>query len=155
MKLDVTWTITSIIAVSSFMSPILVAIINNRHNRKLHKMDLEYNSMQSQLSAIYKNKEAAFSSFIQDAGKACIDTGHPDVELNFFASSQTVLLYASEENREIIAKFIQDVALLLDDSYANEARCYELEQQLSKIAILLNQELTTLHRDIYNSPNRK
>ena len=32
MTFDVTWTITAIIAVSSFLSPIAVAIINNMHN---------------------------------------------------------------------------------------------------------------------------
>lgn len=42
MEINITWTITAIIAVSSFLSPIVVAIINNRHHARLRKMELEH-----------------------------------------------------------------------------------------------------------------
>lgn len=32
MDFQITWTITAIIAVSSFLSPVVVAVINNRHH---------------------------------------------------------------------------------------------------------------------------
>lgn len=42
LKFDITWTITAIIAVSSFLSPIAVAVINNLHHAKMRRMELDY-----------------------------------------------------------------------------------------------------------------
>ena len=42
MEINITWTITAIIAVSSFLSPIAVAIINNRHHAQIRKMELKH-----------------------------------------------------------------------------------------------------------------
>lgn len=42
MKFDITWTITSIIAVSSFLSPIFVACVNNWHHSKIRQLELEH-----------------------------------------------------------------------------------------------------------------
>ena len=42
MTFNITWTITAIIAVSSFLSPIAVAIINNHHHVRIRKMELEH-----------------------------------------------------------------------------------------------------------------
>ena len=72
MTFDVTWTITAIIAVSSFLSPIAVAIINNMHNTKMRKIELEHdeyirwlNFQQStiinQFNVYYSDKKNAFA----------------------------------------------------------------------------------------------
>lgn len=42
MNFDITWTITAIIAVSSFLSPIVVAIINNFHQARIRQIELEH-----------------------------------------------------------------------------------------------------------------
>lgn len=74
MTFDVTWTITAIIAVSSFLSPIAVAIINNMHNTKMRKIELEHdeyirwlNFQQStiinQFNVYYSDKKNAFADF--------------------------------------------------------------------------------------------
>lgn len=55
MSLDITWTITAIIAVSSFLSPIVVAIINNRHQARLRKYELEHDR---QIKQIDLNQQA-------------------------------------------------------------------------------------------------
>ena len=49
MTIEITWTITAIIAVSSFLSPIFVARINNKHQEKLRKLELEHDEYMRQL----------------------------------------------------------------------------------------------------------
>ncbi len=53
MNVNITWTITAIIAVSSFLSPIAVAIINNLHHAKMRKLELEHDEIYQ--DSIYSN----------------------------------------------------------------------------------------------------
>lgn len=50
MKFDLTWTITAIIAVASFMSPVIVTLLNNRHNYKVKKLEIDSKVKQDVLS---------------------------------------------------------------------------------------------------------
>ena len=50
MKVDLTWTITAIIAVASFMSPVIVTLLNNRHDYKLRKLEVDSKIKQEVLS---------------------------------------------------------------------------------------------------------
>ena len=58
MQIDITYTITAIIALTSLASPIITTIINNKHNLKLKK--LEYNSSIKQ--EILKNFASSINS---------------------------------------------------------------------------------------------
>lgn len=49
MEIDLTWTITAIIAVSSFASSVAVALINNKQQQKMHQMDLDYDKSVAEL----------------------------------------------------------------------------------------------------------
>ncbi len=153
MDIKITWTITAIIAVSSFLSPIFVAIINNFHQRKLRKLELEYDMSLKKLTVFYENKKNAFSNFLCEAGKACTDMGLPPTELDFYAHAQTAILFASKENQLLISSFIQTAAEELDGT-ASDFACHKLQSQLSSIAIALNKELTLIQADITNHKNR-
>lgn len=79
MNFDITWTITAVIAVSSFLSPVAVTIISNRHQAKLRalelehderlrKLDLKHQIVIKQLDIYYADKKDAFSNFLNAAG---------------------------------------------------------------------------------------
>ena len=74
MAIEITWTITAIIAVSSFISPIFVAIINNKHQIKMRRLELEHDeymrqldlqqqTMVRQFDIYYADKKSCFSQF--------------------------------------------------------------------------------------------
>ncbi len=52
MKLDLTVTITAILGIAAIISPIATALINNRHQLKLKK--LEYQQQEKESSFFYK-----------------------------------------------------------------------------------------------------
>lgn len=155
MKFDITVTITAAIALVSLISPVIVALINNRHHRKMRELELEYDITKSKLAMLYENKKTAFSNFLVDAGRGCFDSGNPEVEMKFYASSQNALLFASEKNRTLISQFIQNTAQLLDSSSYDDDATHKLQEELSNLAVSLNEELTILESDIYNYKNRK
>ena len=41
MNFDLTWTITAIIAVASILSPVFVTLLNNNHDYKVRKLDID------------------------------------------------------------------------------------------------------------------
>ena len=138
------------VALAAIISPILVALITNRQNRKIRQLELQHDMSMKKLSVFYENKKTAFSNFLLDAGRACTDMGLPPTELDFYAHAQTAILFASEENQQLISSFIQTAAEKLDGA-ASDTTCHDLQLQLSKIAIALNTELSSLQNQIANS----
>lgn len=154
MKFDITWTITSIIAVSSFLSPVLVAIINNRHQRKMRKMELEHDIAVKKLTIHYEDKKKAFSDFLFNAGIMCSNNVAYEIKQNFFACVQTASLFASAENQNLISKFASDIMGYLDRTTPPNA--YDtLRNNLLVISASLNNELNLLQAEIYNCPKGK
>lgn len=79
MNLNITWTITAIIAVNSFLAPIFVALTNNKHHSQIRKLELEHDANLRQIDLqqqanihqveiYYSDKKQAFSEFIVAAG---------------------------------------------------------------------------------------
>lgn len=67
MNLDLSWAITSVIAVCALVSPIITTMINNRHQKQmkiLEYQDLEKQREEKRISDIYEG-------FLQSAG-SCI-----------------------------------------------------------------------------------
>ena len=50
MNIVLTWSITAIIAVASLISPIIVTFLNNRHNYKMKKLEIDSKVKQEILS---------------------------------------------------------------------------------------------------------
>lgn len=57
MTIEITWTITAVIAVSSLLSPIFVALINNRNNAKIRNLELEHTDSIFEKSGTYTQNE--------------------------------------------------------------------------------------------------
>ena len=60
MKLDITWTITAIIAVASFLSPVIVTLFNNHHDYKVRKLEIDSKIKQEILSNFAKYIEQLY-----------------------------------------------------------------------------------------------
>lgn len=153
MKLDLTVTITTAIALVSLISPIFVSVINNRHQRKIRKMELEYDMDTRKLSSLYEDKKVAFTNFLIAAGKMCTDETSHDTEMDFYAYTQTSILFASKENQKLISDFSSEILRYINIGIPPEMYNV-LKVQLSTIASSLNSELSTLQTEIYNRPNR-
>lgn len=63
MELNLTITISVIIALIALISPIAVAIINNRYHMKLRKMELQYEISTKQMDVYYSDKKQAYDNF--------------------------------------------------------------------------------------------
>lgn len=63
MELNLTVTISVIIALVALVSPIAVAIINNRYQARLRKMELQHDLEVKQMDVYYSEKKQAFNLF--------------------------------------------------------------------------------------------
>ena len=151
MNFDITWTITAIIAVISFLSPIFVALINNHHHAKMRKMELEHDEflrkldLQQQISIrqadiYYADKKKAFSEFLYHAGQYAFSKHHEQIYENLLSASQQALLFCNAANQELLQKFIEETDRLLGTGYSFDKR-NEYSKFVSKVALALSREL--------------
>lgn len=154
MKFDITWTITAIIAISSFLSPIAVAIINNIHQVKIRKIELEHDEclrqmdLYQQLSVrqsdiYYADKKSAFLEFMACAGAYPSDKQSLENYASLHSSIDKALLFCHPTNQALLQNFLQYV-----DQFVF-CRGYTLEERkqysslLNEVAISLNKELNS------------
>ncbi len=153
MSFDITWTITAIIAVSSFLSPIFVVIINNKHHSairklelehdaQLRKMDLELQAATRQCDIYYADKKAAFSNFLEAAGRYPFETQTIEVYHNLLSSAGQALLFCESHTQEAINSFILYADDLFGGNFSTNIRL-EYSSHLRNIAQILNDELET------------
>ena len=64
-RLDLSWVITTVIAVCALLSPILTAIINNHYQIKLKKLELA--SLETEARVTYKRN--IYESYLKYAGR--------------------------------------------------------------------------------------
>lgn len=64
-KLDLSFTITAIVALIALISPIITTLLNNRHQLKIRKLELE--QKQSENSVLYKRN--IFENYVSSLSK--------------------------------------------------------------------------------------
>ena len=96
-----TYAITTAVAVMALISPVIVAVINNRHQLKLRKVELESDRLFEQANSIYSDKKAAYSNLISCASDF-------SVRLNGYVSYEKLL------------SAINDAHLFASDSVAHQ-----------------------------------
>ena len=117
MEFDITWTITAIIAASSILSQIIVALINNHHHAKMRKMELEYDTRIRQMDLMqenitrqsdiyYSDKKKSFHDFLQAIGSYAGDKDHLGTYGALLSAANTAFLFCSKENKENIRNFL-------------------------------------------------
>lgn len=152
LTFDITWTITAIIAVSSFLSPIFVARINNRHSAKMReldlahdetmrKLDLQHQATIKQFDIYYADKKAAFSEFMRAAGHYSMGKQSASSYESMHAAVDNALLFCNSENQALLCDFLRyiDTSAFGGGCSPKERTTYS--ERLNAVAISLNKEL--------------
>ncbi len=164
MTIEITWTITAIIAVSSFLSPIFVARINNKHQEKLRKLELEHDEYMRQLDLqqqmmikqfdiYYSDKKAAFSNFLHAAGMYSMRKGYSSDYETLQSSLQTALLFCNEKSKLLLSDFLEYANKIFGDNYSLHER-EEYNKTLTAVTNALNDELN-LTKPVIDCKKRK
>lgn len=162
MTFDVTWTITAIIAVSSFLSPIAVAIINNRHNTKMRKIELEHdeyirwlNFQQStiinQFNVYYSDKKNAFADFSNAAGQFSFAKEEEREYKMLQSSAHTAMLYCNKSNYDLLSDFLEYIDNIFGSGYTKAERD-DYTKTLTSVITSLNEELASTKPIIQRNP---
>ena len=147
-SIEISFTITSIIALMALISPIFVTIINNKHHLKLKQIELNNNIQQQKFDTYYLDKSNAFRSFLINAGQYCSNYWKPDFHALMLSSLENAMLFCENENSVnaltsfslyINSKF----STLINDS-KNIEDILELANKISELSIILNKELINL-----------
>ena len=86
MNFDITWTITAVIAVSSFLSPVVVSWMNNKHHYKMRKLELQSDLINNQISTLYNDKLTSYKKFIEVAGQYSYLFAYFFISVRFFST---------------------------------------------------------------------
>lgn len=141
-EVELSLTITSIIALIALVSPILVALINNAHHSKIRKMELQKQMEQKQFDTYYSDKAKAYSEFAHYAGALVAKIEYADSYSDLYSSIHKVLLMCSEENKQILADFINHLnPVLIGKSHITQEWEETYLAKLSVLTIALNNEL--------------
>lgn len=125
-KIDLTITISVILTLTAILSPIFTAIINNRHQLKIRKLDNEKQKYEN--STLYKRN--IFENYLRHSGR-CISRASSDSMRDYGEYYLVALMYAPEDIRQ---KMIRMDALM---------RKYKWEE-----ASALSEELAPMIRDL-------
>lgn len=130
MNLDLSWVITTVIAVCALISPVITTLISNHHQKAMK--ELEYKELEKEKRI--ERKRDIFENYLRSAGAFIqCDSGSNSSEFGMY--SARVLCYAPEELQDDIKK-LEFLALAHN---TNEARVL-----LDKIAIRLRPLLQEL-----------
>lgn len=98
-KIDLTITISVVIAVCAIISPVITTLLNNHHVYKMKKLDLKRESEKSS----YFYKRGVYEEYLKRAGKCVADANH-DCMREYGETYLLALVYFPEELRpELIA----------------------------------------------------
>lgn len=111
-KIDLTITITVVIAVCAIISPVLTALINNHHLYKMKKLDMKLEYEKS--SAFYKR--GIFETYVKTTGKCIFSRKDEDIK-EYGAIYPLALLYFPDELRPDLEELNQ----LIIEEYWKEA----------------------------------
>lgn len=152
MGIEITWTITAIIAVSSFLSPIFVALINNRHHTCIRKMELEHDALLRKLDLqrqadirqtdiYYSDKKQAFSEFAVAAGNFAKSRSNHLMYEALQASANRALLFCNPNNQKQLCNFLNYVDIEVVGQESGRVLACDYSKALTSVVLSLNQEL--------------
>lgn len=141
-EIELSFTITAVIALVALVSPILVALINNSHHSKIRKMELQKQMEQKQFDTYYSDKSKAYSDFAYYAGALVTKTEYADSYSDLYSSLHKVLLLCNEDNKQLLTDFINHLNPVLIGKADTTQEWEEVYlQKLSDLTIALNKEL--------------
>lgn len=123
-RIDLTVTISVIIALCAIISPILTAIINNMHQTKIKKMELK----QQEYTDTVIHQREFFENYLKHAGR-CIYFADPDAQKDYGEYYFSALMYAPDDLKSDMV----------------EANRLMLKNDLDKASILIEKLSTKIH----------
>lgn len=154
MKINITWTITAIIAVSSFFSPIIVACINNYHHSQIRKMELKHDeqirwlnlqqdAVTKQFDIYYADKKQAFSDFSNAAGSYFFNKGIIENYNILCSAAHTAMLFSNSANRILLSDFMNYADSIFGLGNDSKAEREKYSRSLNELTKSLNEELSS------------
>lgn len=151
MEFNLTITISVIIALIALISPVAVAIINNRHQVKLRKMELHHDLEVKQMDLYYSEKKQAFYDLLKIAG--VYRTSPDQTNLGKLQSAAySAILFCNWENKDKIQSFVKLANDVFNQSFPSDERIKYCEA-LYSLSSVLNDELIKLKNS--HKPNDK
>lgn len=152
MKINLSLTIASILALCSIGSSVITAFINNRYQLKLRELDLKHNNYvknlelrqqneSMQLNVYYSDKKKVFSDFINAANNYIGNSNYYSAFKNLSSSANTVLLYCNNESRIKLLDFLDYVRSDFRSSASNTENMLEYSQTLTALCLVLREDL--------------
>lgn len=143
-QIDPTITISVILAICALFAPSITAIINNRHQYKIRKLELQYDIKKHHSDITYKNKYDTYKAFLDSAGEYSLMNEYVGNYTKLLACSQNALLLCDDETKPLLLKFIKG----LDENMTSNLHEYTV--LLSGIADSFNRELSLLSSEYNN-----
>ena len=143
-QIDPTITISVILAICALFAPSITAIINNRHQYKIRKLELQYDIKKHHSDSTYKNKYDTYKAFLDSAGEYSLMNEYVGNYTKLLACSQNALLLCDDETKPLLLKFIKG----LDENMTSNLHEYTI--LLSGIADSFNRELSLLSSEYNN-----
>lgn len=138
MKLDSTITISIILAICALFAPSITALINNHHQYKIRKLELEYDLKSHYSDITYKNKYDIYKAFLDSAGNYSLMHDYVANYTKVLSCAQSALLLCDNETKPLLLKFLEK----LDENITSDRHKYVI--LLSEIADSFNRELSAL-----------
>lgn len=143
-KIDPTITISIILAICALFAPSITAIINNRHQYKIRKLELQYDIQKHHSDITYKNKYDTYKAFLDSAGDYSLMHDYVGNYTKMLSCSQNALLLCDGETKPLLMKFIKG----LDENMTSDRHEYTI--LLSGISDSFNRELSLLSSEDNN-----
>lgn len=144
MKLDSTITISIILAICALFAPSITAIINNRHQYKIRKLELRYDFMSHQSDIIYNNKYTVYKAFLEESSKYSMFNEYAKNFTSVLACAQDALLLCNPQTKKLLLDFSERFN---EHTSANKKEYISL---LNQIADAFNNELSALSMEYDN-----
>ncbi|MCR5836003.1 MAG: hypothetical protein K6G88_05830 [Lachnospiraceae bacterium] len=142
MNLDISFTIASIVAITSIISPIFVALINNRHHSKIRKLELSCELKQKQLSTYYRDKFNAYNQLIDLAGSFLAHNGNRSQYGGLTTAIHNAYLLSNDDSKSVIQDFSNYIT---NDAFGNGMTLQqrkEYEKKLFALSSALRNDLS-------------
>lgn len=135
MQLDTSLTITSVIAFVALISPVLTAIINNRYQIKIKRLELEEQRYNDNI----KSQKELFEKYCQSLSQVVIHNVYKTETINEYAIcyGKAILYMTNEqvEHAKIINTLIEQRNLPEAYKLMND-HILEIKEQINKLNIV-------------------
>ena len=105
-KIDLSITISAILALAAIISPLFTAMINNRHQLRLKKLDLKQQHIENTI--LYKRK--IFECYLKYVGR-CINFSDRDAQKDYGEYYFLALAYAPDDIRDLMVEINHQMSI--------------------------------------------